>query len=158
MGFIFGIRGRQGDDGEQGIQGDVGEQGIQGIQGIQGEQGIAPSVDRGRIAEHDYVKDDFDIDGNWHELDLSGIVGEGRRLVLLYIELKSLAASNQVFFMSAEGEPSLNRIWMLTQVANRVIANDRWVYTDENGIVKYNIQDVVWTTINVSVRNWFVCG
>lgn len=154
-----GEQGIQGDAGIQGIQGDAGIQGIQGEQGIQGIQGVAGSAnftDRGDLASIDWEIGDLTIDGAWHDLDLSGIVGANAALVCIRLLLDTSAAGKKGLFRTNGNSNSINVGQGYTAVLSKSFPQDMWVVTDAAGKIEYNFTADLAGIVRLSVAHWFV--
>jgi len=158
-----GVQGDEGDagvQGEQGVQGDAGIQGIQGIQGVQGEQGASGSagyVDRGDDATaFDFQLSGMTIDGAYHDMDLSGISGAGRRLVHIRVSV-SVSTPSLAFNFRTKGNSSVRNTFQRSNMGTGVLYRyDGWVYTDANGEIEYNFNTGTYVAIEVLVRGWLV--
>ncbi|GAI72105.1 unnamed protein product, partial [marine sediment metagenome] len=56
--------------------------------------------DRDEQAGYDYSVNDFTRDTAWHDLDISGIVGVGKRLVLCKLRMKNPRSYQACIFMA----------------------------------------------------------
>lgn len=152
MGLIFALKGRQGDKGDKGDQGDIGDK---GDQGDQGDQGISSYDGRGDVDEHDFSIANFTRDGDWHELDLSGIVGAGVKLLLI----KAWVATSTVrgeFSLRTHGHTnSVNKSSLYTQAPGWPYMTDMWVLTDAYGKIDYWAEAETWGYIYLLIRGYF---
>ena len=111
-------------------------------------------VDRGDPASADYAVGDLTKDAAWHDLDLSGIVGTGARLVALSIVIGA-AAIPRIFNVRQNGNVNAINIGSLRLlVANETIIGTIWVKTDADGKIEYYASAGAFTTLDVSVRGW----
>lgn len=117
-------------------------------------------VDRGDVAAYDWGVGDFTTDGNWHDLDLSGIVpAEGAgHLVLLRVALEDNAPNS--FFQLKKGGAgaSVNSTTTRTQVNGVVHEMDLIVACDSSRVVQYAGSNTAFTKINLVVRGWWKDG
>ena len=111
--------------------------------------------DRGDVASHDFGIGDLTHDNNWHDLDLSGIVGVGVKLVLLHLHI-STSVGNPTIYMKQNGNVNdINMVYKKFQGAGSVWDTVE-VTTDANGVIEYKL--ILGSTItmcNITVRGWF---
>lgn len=112
-------------------------------------------LDRGDIAALDYTQATLTQDGAWHSLDISSIVGAGRRLVLLRVRVLDGEVGKKGAFKTNGDVNAVNSSEIYTHVANVINEADMWVFTDTAGIIEYLFSNVVFTSILVAVRGWF---
>lgn len=112
-------------------------------------------VDRGSLDVDDFVKEDLTEDGNWHDMDLSGIVGAGRRLVQIYAQCNTDGSPYYAGFRTKGHTGTQNRYLEYNVVGAKTMCFDTWIYTDANGFVQYRFQPTTWTIINIAIRGWF---
>ena len=150
-----GDTGAKGDTGDTGVQGDQGIQGIQGVKGDAGESGVNPYVDRGDDATaFDFQMSGMTMNGAYHDMDLSGISGEGRRLVHIRVSI-SLTTSVSFNFRT-NGNSSIRNTFKRSAIpTGALVCYDGWVYTDASGVIEYNFTTGTYVAIEVLVRGWF---
>jgi len=112
-------------------------------------------VDRGSLDTVDYQTGDLTKDGNWHDLDVSSIVGTARRLVQVHCVCYATDAPKYVAFRTKGYTGLANRFIDYTQYDGRSIGLETFIYTDENGIIQYRFESATWTVINITIRGWF---
>jgi len=160
MAKFFGSKGPRGDagaTGSQGAKGDTGDTGAQGAQGIQGIQGVAGDgnyTDRGDPSAFDFNEANLTEDGTWRELDLSGVVGEAVRLVMLAVMLNATEVGKRAMFRTCGNSNERNADVMYTIKADANRSSTIWVQTDATGKIEYNIQAATWGGITITVRGW----
>ena len=112
-------------------------------------------IDRGDVAAVDYNVTTLTADDNWHDMDISSIVGATRKLVLIISDLKD-NAGGKVMLMRTKGNVNeVNIAPCGTIKADKTCSRNMFLYTDDNGFVQYKIKSGVWTTINLTIRGWF---
>lgn len=111
--------------------------------------------DRGDTESIDYAKEALTANGEWHDLDISGIVGIGRKLVLIQAYLNDNVGGNGLKMRPKGYTNEVNVAACSTQVANKTCTHNYWIDTDINGIIQYNIDVAIWTTIDLVIRGVF---
>lgn len=111
--------------------------------------------DRGDVSDSDYETEDFTDDDDYHDLDLSSIVGAGKRLVLLRVGLNENAGGKECRFRTKGFSGHYNLSSRYTQVADKTVDGDVWVQTDSNGVIQYLFTTATWSVIYLIVRGWF---
>lgn len=111
--------------------------------------------DEGDLSSVQYTKDTLTIDGAWHDLDLSSIVGESRVLVLIQAYLNDNAGDKELKIRTKGNINEVNVGTCHTQVANKTCDRNIFVYTDVNGIIQYMIDVATWQTIDLVIRGVF---
>lgn len=106
-----------------------------------------------RDADIDYDAGDLTTDGNWHELDLSSIVGSRECSVKLYVALVDDAVGSSIQFR-ANGD-TYDVATCRTQVIG--VQNDFYIEvpTDSDGIIEYKTSNLTFTTISISIKGWY---
>ncbi len=112
-------------------------------------------VDRGDLAAHDWTQATLTIDSAYHDLDLSGIIPLGTKLVLFRVRMSDDVTA-QGFNLKTKGDVNeINRVESNTQVANIYIADDKFVVPDANRKVEYKITTGV-NNVYLNVGGWWV--
>lgn len=113
-------------------------------------------VDRGDPASADYSLANFTKDGAWHDLDLSSIIGSGRRLVFVSVSLRANSVG-LVFYLRENGNSNTaNILSQITQVSGAFINLSGPVLSDDSGVIEYYASNSAnWTWMNFTVRGWF---
>jgi len=111
--------------------------------------------DRGNIVSLDYTKDVLTADGNWHDLDISGIIGIGEKLVLIQGYLKENAGGNGMKMRTKGYTNEINVAECKTQVADKICDHSYWLNTNLLGIIQYNIDIATWANIDLAIRGFF---
>lgn len=114
-------------------------------------------VDRGGVVTADFDKVALGLTGTYQDLDLSSIVGSGRRLVLLRISGHSSVAGKYLYIKDKgfTGEENTSDIY--TQKDGTYFRVDSWVTTDENGkVLIRGTVEASWSWLDITVAGWFV--
>ncbi len=109
---------------------------------------------RGTVAAIDFAVGDLTTDATWNALDLSGIIPTTAKFVLLSVHVSDDVAGEVLIFRPTAGDPNENRSTIATQVANIANYADMWVPVGASRAVYYYATNVVWTTINITVKGW----
>jgi len=112
--------------------------------------------DIGDSAAADFDEGDLTTDNTWNDLDLSGIVGTGVKLVHLYVTVSDGAAGSVLGFRQNGNANAWNAGFVRTQVADVYMDADIFVLTDEDGVIEYRGSDLAFTTIDITVRGWYL--
>jgi len=111
--------------------------------------------DRGDVAVYDYTTATLTADGAWHNLDISAIVGTAKRLVLINTYLKDNAGGKTMSLRTNGYTNGINIEQCGTVVADKTCSRNVWLYTDENGIIQYNIEVATWANTDLAIRGYF---
>lgn len=123
--------------------------------GIDASIGDGQFVDRGDPAAYDWTEADLTLNGNWHDLDCSGVAPAGATAILFNAIIEDDAA-NSVFKMRENGASNeINAGAVRTQVAD--LPNDKTFIIACNyaQIVEYWATNVTWTSIDLVVSGWW---
>lgn len=118
-------------------------------------------VSRGDFSGWDFSetgdKSVLNTDWTWRELDLSSIIPEGTKSILIYILVRA-DAPNRIFAMKKKGfDSNNNSININTQVANISICQDSGIVeVDEDRIVLYRGTDIAFAEISLGIRGWWI--
>lgn len=105
-------------------------------------------------ATSDFEIGSFTTDGTWRDLDLSSIIGTGRRLVVISMGIQDGVVGN-VFQLRTKGNSNaLNVSILAIQVANQINYQDAIVLSDASGVIQYYATADTWTNIYVRVKGW----
>jgi len=119
--------------------------------------GVPPCfIDRGDTAAADYTKDTLTTDEAWHTLDLSAIVPKGTTAVAIRLFIRTGANNRYVTFKRNGQANNINSSYVLTQASNVSYGCDIIVPVDSDRKVEYKIENVVWTTCNVTIKGWWL--
>lgn len=111
-------------------------------------------VDRGDPAALDFVVGDLTTDGTYRDIDLTGIVPRGAKIVRLRVKIEDDAAG-RIFFLRKNGNSNTHNVYVVrTQVAN--VANDAnfLIPMDSGEVIEYFASNTTWTTIDLVVTGW----
>lgn len=111
--------------------------------------------DRGNVTTVDYDSAHLTKDSDWHDLDISGIVGIGQKLVLIRAYINDSVGGKKCQFRTKGYANDFNVSRCITQVAAKTNDKECWVYTDANGIIQYYFDTATWYAINLVIRGWF---
>lgn len=91
------------------------------------------------------------VDSSWHVLDISSIVPDGAKAVLLRVKLNDSAVGS-AFGVRATGSGNTYAAgYAITRVADIVDYQDLWVALDNSRTFEYIVSSVVWTTLEVTI-------
>jgi len=121
------------------------------------EIGVPPCfIDRGDPAVVDYVVGDLVIDNDWHDLDLSAIVPENAKGVVIH----TLLTTQQVglnFNLRKKGNTNainISQAW--SAVAFESFSPDMTVPCDENRKIQYKVWPGNWLILQLTVKGWWL--
>ena len=112
-------------------------------------------VDRGDPASVDFDHTGLTMDGAWHTLDLSGIIGAAGASRLCHIALSGASASaGRYILMRKKGNTNTrNRLALSAAVTNETFRQDGWVMLDASRHIEYLVSGA-FTSIEIVVRGW----
>lgn len=113
-------------------------------------------VDRGDPAAVDFEEGDLSIDAAWHDLDLSSLVGLGAKGVLLKTTLQSASPGDQIRYRKNGNSNEINTCGCEALRANAPRTRLGIVALDANRVIEYNADDISWTTLEITVRAWWI--
>lgn len=111
--------------------------------------------DRGDVTPYDYTSATLTADGEWHDLDISAIVGVSRRFVLVKTYLKDNAGGKEMLMRTKGYVNDVNIEHCGTIIADKTCGRNSWLYTDVNGIIQYKIEVAVWANTDLVIRGYF---
>ncbi len=111
--------------------------------------------DRGDPSSVDFSKTDFTTNGEWHVLNLSGIVPEGATLVHLLISANTAYNNSWIRFCKKGIVNKINADWMSIRHGNTENYESKWVACDADRKIEYWMSNQVWIQLDVLVRGWF---
>lgn len=111
--------------------------------------------DRGDHGAFDFTHNSLTEDGAFHDMDLSAIIGSKKCLVMLRLTMKATTEGPYCQFRTNGNVNVYNCSTRYCQLANRSVAGDVWVETDDNGVIEYKFLPATWTLIYVLVGGWF---
>lgn len=112
--------------------------------------------DRGDPATFDFDKADLVTDNTWRDLDLSSIVPANAVGVVLHVKFKIGAVGTPIRFRR-KGNVNLFNTSICGPSAGGVNHWDDLVCPiDSNRFLQYQIANLVWTTIEITVSAWWL--
>ena len=112
-------------------------------------------VDRGDPATNDVTVGDLTTDGNWNDLDLSGIVPAGAKSVALRLVISDNIVGQAVKLRKNGNSNSENIVDHRIQIANQVQRHTVIVACDTNRVIEYFASSTVWSAINIVTAGWW---
>lgn len=112
-------------------------------------------VDRGDPVGWDYTQADFTEDGAYHELDLSAIVPEHAKAVLLTMLLETTTLGEYGLFRRHGNTSGINTSTIRPQLSNIRMTSDLVCPLDSDRKLDYLFTAAVWTRIRVTVKGWW---
>jgi len=116
----------------------------------------ASFVDRGDCEFQDFSYADFNQDGNWHELDLSGIVPAGATAVCFWFDGFSNTVESHVAFRTKGNVHLGNYSDVIAQVAGVLIRHDCIVPVGPDRIIEYAFHTNDWDFMGLVVKGWWL--
>jgi len=113
-------------------------------------------VDRGDPAAWDFSVGNLTTDGDYHDLDLSGILPEGAIAVVLGAYVSDDAAASYVLFREKGNNNGYNTFGIYTQVAGIAVQGEGHIRCDANRAIQYRASNTTFTNISLLVRGWFI--
>jgi hypothetical protein len=94
--------------------------------------------DRGDPTADDFNQTTLTFDSTWHDLDVSSIVPENAKAVLLVVLIKDNLVGTQFQVRKNGNTSGYNRSQIYTQVANNYMISDFIIACDNNRIIEYS--------------------
>jgi len=113
-------------------------------------------VDRGDPTTFDFSKDNLILDGNFHELDLSGIVPEKAKAVLFCLRFNAAIITGRFYFRKAGNVNVLNVSRGRVEVAGVDDSDDYVCPISSDRKLEYMFTYVPWTMIFFYVKGWWL--
>jgi hypothetical protein len=111
---------------------------------------------RGNTAAADFAVGDLTTDGTQNNIDLSSIIPVGTKAVMLAVHVKDDAAGSTIQFAYKNQANLVNVGAVATQVTNIDNYGDVIVCLQPGDrTVDYLATNVVWTTVNITVKGWW---
>ncbi|MCL5281320.1 MAG: hypothetical protein M1376_15590, partial [Planctomycetes bacterium] len=118
-----------------------------------GTGGVHVYNNRGDVAAADYAVGNFTCDNTWRDLDLSGIVGVGQRLVHLRVGISDADAYTYAYFRKNGQVNAINIAQVRVQNYAVSYLAQVWVETDANGVIEYLV-NATPDALGVTVLGW----
>lgn len=112
-------------------------------------------VDRGDIAAYDFTQTSFTRDGQWHDLDLSSIVGAKAVWVLILVAMTHSTTNEELRLKTKGNVNDYNVVHRKNNLANLAYYHGVWVQTDAAGKIEYKLTSGTYSVINFTIRGWF---
>lgn len=112
-------------------------------------------VDRGDPANYDFDKTDLTTDGAWHELDLSAIITEQAKAVLIAVATKGGATGWNIVLKKNGNSNNINHASVQTKLVATTENGSIIVSPDIDRKIEYRIDNQAWTLIKMGVRGWW---
>jgi len=111
-------------------------------------------IPRGIVGAYDFTLGNFTRNGAWNDLDISGIIPAGVRLVHLKFNLKATAVGMAFYVSHIDG--LWNAAQLATQVANVTAYVDVIVPCTSDRKFRYlATNSAAWSGINFAIRGWW---
>lgn len=112
--------------------------------------------DRGEYPGPDFSQVTLTTDGNWHELDLSGIIEENAKAVCIRIKARTSAVPKVVRFRKHGTTITTHTCVMRTVIANMDNNNNTTIGVDTDRKIDYHFSNFVWEDISMVIRGWIM--
>lgn len=111
--------------------------------------------DRGDPSDYDFSLTDLTTDGNFHDLNLSSVVPNGAKAVLLYVMIRDNLVDSYIYFRKNGSTNNKSRSLVRTSVANQNNDADMIVPCDDNRIIEYNASNTTFANIDITIKGWW---
>jgi hypothetical protein len=119
---------------------------------------VAPSgqyYDRDDPSSYDFSKADLSTDGQWHVLDLSGIIPTGTTLVHFSIRAASAYEDQTIVFCKNGITNKLNGATIrVPHGGNKEYYKSDWVAPDADRKIEYWTSNITWQMLDMLIRGW----
>lgn len=112
-------------------------------------------VDRGDPASKDFTLPNFTTDFTWRDLDLSAIVPEGAKAVLLRLGINAAVGNAYIFLRTKGNVNEINMSLSRTQYSGLQQDAEPTIPLGEDRVIQYKAKNVTWTVIDCVVKNWW---
>jgi len=113
-------------------------------------------VDRGDPATADFNNIDFTKDGNWRDLDLSGIIPTSAKAAAISVSMIAVQ-TGLAFYLRTKGNVNSSNVAVgYTQVAYLAKGLDLVVPLNSNRECQYNVAPGTWLVLDVTVKGWWL--
>lgn len=112
--------------------------------------------DRGDPGAFDFDEDDLTTDNAWHDLDLSAIIPATAQGVVLHLKFRCPNAGAPIRFRKKGNVNLFNTSICGTSVANVTHWDDLICPIDVNRFLQYQIANLAWITIEITVSAWWL--
>ncbi len=112
-------------------------------------------VNRGDPANYDFTLTDFTTDGNWHDLDLSGIIPATARALLFEVEIDNNVSNKHAIFKKYGQTNDINHFDAETKLATPHESYMGILAVDGNRKISYKIDSSGWSDFDFIVRGWW---
>jgi len=110
--------------------------------------------DRGDPSAYDFQIGDLTVDAKWHDLDLSSIVPNGAKSILLYISIDDNVTESYLQIRKNGNTNVYNRSMIMNQVANYSVTQDCIIACDSNRIIEY-FASAGLNHVYIVVKGWW---
>ena len=110
-------------------------------------------VDRGDPADWDFQVSDLTTDNTYRTLDLSNIIPDVAKAVLLYVRVQDGVTNSFIWFREKGNSNTQNRGMVRTQVADLINEADL-IIPCANG-VEYRTSLDTFDTLDIAVKGWW---
>jgi hypothetical protein len=112
-------------------------------------------VDRGDSAGYDFTLSNFTTDGNWHDLDLSAIVPDGVRAVILGVNFTTEPAGSFMMFRKKGNVNEFNVGITRIENSNNENNSEPLIFLDTSRKIQYKTSNLTFEEIKIIVKGWF---
>jgi microcystin-dependent protein len=111
--------------------------------------------DRGDPASADLTQAEMTTDGNWHDFDMSSIVPDGAKAVVLMVSIMDDVATSQLILRKKGNTNTVSYSGCRTMVANINSTWDLTVPCSTGRVIEYNATAGTWSAISIVVKGWW---
>jgi hypothetical protein len=117
---------------------------------------MSTSMGTRSVSSPDFTQNTLITDGNWHTLDLSGIVPFGAKAVLIRAMVQQPLAG-YVLYLNPNGDTNVNTASAITSLAPNIQSyNDLAVILDDNRKIYFkSLQNSNYTGIGLTISGWW---
>lgn len=112
-------------------------------------------VNRGDPAAYDFTLTDFTRNGAWHDLDLSALIPETARAVLIDLDFDNTSANKHITLRKNGNTNDFNHFDVSTKVAGKDEHVNAVVIPDSTRKIEYKITASGWSAIAMTIRGWW---
>lgn len=113
-------------------------------------------VIRPHKTSYDWIHTELTLNGEWQDLDLTGIIPKNTHLVIIKVSIHSPTANDKFWLRQKTIEDTVLDIDTRIQVNDQMTTFILPVSPDSNGLIQYLGDNVVWDACRITILGWFV--
>ena len=108
----------------------------------------------GDLQDAQFAVGDFTKDGSYNELDISGIVPVGTKIILVFIKYLAAEQGKNFIFRPKGYTDYYNALNDYTEQGSLPYYKDGLIWVSSDRIIEYNISAATWAIFDFTIRGW----